>query len=165
MRRVKRLSWDANQRKVAPCTEIETLKSSPHSDQGAQSPKCWRSWLEREHDVFRLNASHGTHDEHRKRYADIRALEGVIGRPIGVLFDLQGPKLRLGDFEGGRAELTPGQKFRLDRNPQLGDSTRVCLPHVEIFAAVSVGTRLLLDDGQVHLRGRSARRRFDRHYR
>ena len=79
---------------------------------GSSEPQMLEKLARAGADVFRLNASHGTHDEHRKRYADIRALEGVIGRPIGVLFDLQGPKLRLGDFEGGRAELTPGQKFR-----------------------------------------------------
>ena len=118
---------------------------------GSSEPQMLEKLARAGADVFRLNASHGSHDAHRQRYTDIRALEEIIGRPIGVLFDLQGPKLRLGDFEGGRAQLTPGQKFRLDRNPQLGDSTRVCLPHVEIFDAVSVGTRLLLDDGQVHL--------------
>jgi pyruvate kinase len=103
-------------------------------------------------DVFRLNFSHGTHDQHRVLFEEIRRIEADTGRPIGILADLQGPKLRLGDFAEGRAELTPGARFRLDLDPQPGDRARAPLPHPEIFAAIEPGTELLLDDGKVRLR-------------
>jgi pyruvate kinase len=102
-------------------------------------------------DVFRLNASHGSHEDHRRRFEAIRALEEKLGRPVGVLFDLQGPKLRLGRFANGRISLIAGQRLRLDRDPEPGTDSRVELPHPEIFSAVRPGTRLLLDDGQVCL--------------
>jgi pyruvate kinase len=103
-------------------------------------------------DVFRLNFSHGTHDQHRALFDEIRRIEADTGRPIGILADLQGPKLRLGDFIEGRAELSPGARFRLDLDGQPGDRARAPLPHPEIFAAVEPGTELLLDDGKVRLR-------------
>ncbi len=102
-------------------------------------------------DVFRLNASHGSSEDHRNRIFTIRQLEKKLRRPIGVLFDLQGPKLRLGDFEHGRIELAAGEPFRLDLDETLGDGKRAPLPHPEIFAAINVGTELLLNDGRVRL--------------
>jgi pyruvate kinase len=103
-------------------------------------------------DVFRLNFSHGTHEDHGRRIAAIRALEAKTGRPIGILADVQGPKLRLGRFQGGRVHLQAGQSFRLDLNPTPGDARRVNLPHPEIIAAARIGTTLLLDDGKLRLR-------------
>ena len=103
-------------------------------------------------DVFRLNFSHGTHEDHKARYDIIRALEARYGRPIGILLDLQGPKLRVGEFKGGRTLLAPGQKFRLDLNPDWGDQNRAPLPHPEVFRSLAPGTDLLLDDGRVRLR-------------
>jgi pyruvate kinase len=103
-------------------------------------------------DVFRLNFSHGTHEDHKARLDHIRALETRHGRPIGILLDLQGPKLRVGEFKGGRVALAPGQKFRLDRNPDWGDEHRAPLPHPEVFRALAAGTDLLLDDGRLRLR-------------
>ena len=103
-------------------------------------------------DVFRLNFSHGTHDQHHLLFQEIRRIEAETGRPIGILADLQGPKLRLGDFAGGRAELTAGAAFRLDLDPSPGDRTRAPLPHPEVFEALHPGTDLLLDDGKVRLR-------------
>ncbi len=103
-------------------------------------------------DVFRLNASHGTQADHAQRLASIRALERETGRPIGVLFDLQGPKLRVGTFAAGRAELAAGSAFRFDLDSAPGDARRVSLPHPEIFAAAAVGTELLIDDGKLRLR-------------
>ncbi len=103
-------------------------------------------------DVFRLNFSHGSHDDHAERYRTIRAVERDIGRPIGVLMDLQGPKLRIGRMAGGKAVLEQGSRFRLDLNPAEGDAARANLPHPEIFAALEVGTALLLDDGKLRLR-------------
>ena len=103
-------------------------------------------------DVFRLNFSHGTHDDHAARIAMIRDMETRFDRPIGILADVQGPKLRVGQFGGGRVQLQTGQAFRLDLNPTPGDVRRVQLPHPEIMAAASIGTTLLLDDGKLRLR-------------
>jgi pyruvate kinase len=103
-------------------------------------------------DVFRLNFSHGSHDDHAKSYANVRAAEEETGRPLGVLADLQGPKLRLGTFTTTSVTLQKGAHFRLDRDPAPGDETRCCLPHPEIFAALDVGEDLLIDDGKVRLR-------------
>ena len=108
-------------------------------------------------DVFRLNFSHGTHDDHAARIAMIRDLETRFDRPIGILADVQGPKLRVGQFGGGRIQLQTGQAFRLDLNPTPGDVRRVQLPHPEIMAAASIGTTLLLDDGKLRLRVTRAR--------
>jgi len=103
-------------------------------------------------DVFRLNFSHGTHDDHAKLFAIIRDLERQVAHPIGILADVQGPKLRVGRFAGGRVQLQTGHPFRLDLNPTPGDVRRVNLPHPEIIAAASIGTSLLLDDGKLRLR-------------
>ncbi|MBV9736046.1 MAG: pyruvate kinase [Acidisphaera sp.] len=110
-------------------------------------------------DVFRLNFSHGVHEDHATRIGMIRALEAQVGRPIGILADVQGPKLRVGQFAGGRVHLQTGQEFRLDLNPTPGNARRVQLPHPEILQAASIGTTLLLDDGKLRLR--VARRRDD----
>ncbi len=103
-------------------------------------------------DVFRLNFSHGTHEDHAARFAMIRELEERFDRPIGILADVQGPKLRVGIFGGGRVHLQTGQPFRLDLNATPGDSTRVNLPHPEIIEAAAIGSMLLLDDGKLRLR-------------
>ena len=102
-------------------------------------------------DVFRLNFSHGTQDDHRARFEAIRRVEGATGRPIGILADLQGPKLRLGTFAEGRIELAAGSLFHLDLDRRAGDENRAPLPHPEIFEALRPGTELLLDDGRVRL--------------
>jgi pyruvate kinase len=108
-------------------------------------------------DVFRLNFSHGTHDDHAARIGIIRDLEQTFDRPIGILADVQGPKLRVGNFQAGRVQLQSGQKFRLDLSPTPGDVTRVSLPHPEIIGAASIGATLLLDDGKLRLRVTRAR--------
>ena len=98
-------------------------------------------------DVFRFNFSHGSHDDHRARYDIVREIERSLGRPIAILADLQGPKLRIGQFAEGRVTLQAGAEFRLDRDPAPGDAQRVCLPHPELFAVIAAGQSLLLDDG------------------
>ena len=103
-------------------------------------------------DVFRFNFSHGSHDDHAERLVMVREAEREIGRPIGILVDLQGPKLRIGRFGLGRVGLTRGETFRLDLDEATGDQRRVQLPHPEIFAALRPGTELLLDDGKIRLR-------------
>jgi pyruvate kinase len=102
-------------------------------------------------DMFRLNFSHGTHEDHKKRFEAIRDVERDIGRPIGIMMDLQGPKLRVGTFSDGPIELRSGDRFRLDLESAPGDRKRVPLPHPEIFAALIPGTDLLLDDGKLRL--------------
>jgi pyruvate kinase len=103
-------------------------------------------------DVFRLNFSHGTHEDHAARFAMIRELEEKMDRPIGILADVQGPKLRVGTFGGGRVHLQTGQSFRLDLNATPGSAERVNLPHPEIIEAAGIGATLLLDDGKLRLR-------------
>ena len=103
-------------------------------------------------DVFRLNFSHGEHAEHAARLAAIRQIERETGRPIGVMADMQGPKLRVGTFAGDRVVLEAGQHFRLDMEDAPGTAERVTLPHKEIFAALEEGTDLLVDDGKIRLR-------------
>ncbi|WP_137154866.1 pyruvate kinase [Rhizobium sp. FKL33] len=102
-------------------------------------------------DLFRINMSHASHDLMRTLISRIRAVEARSGRPIGILADLQGPKLRVGKFASGPVDLTPGQTFTFDNNPEPGDATRVNLPHPEILEAVKPGHRLLIDDGKLHL--------------
>jgi pyruvate kinase len=102
-------------------------------------------------DVFRFNFSHGSHEDHRARYDAVRAIEKEIGRPVGILLDLQGPKLRLGTIEGGKMQVSVGQQFTLDMSPEPGNASRVPLLHPEIFAAVKAGDHLLIDDGKVRL--------------
>ncbi len=111
-------------------------------------------------DVFRLNFSHGTHDDHRAVYERIRSLEKGVGRPIGVMADLQGPKLRLGTFAEKKVKLESGKPFRLDLDPKPGDAVRAPLPHPEIFAAIEPGTQLLIDDGNVRLNVESCGKDF-----
>ena len=102
-------------------------------------------------DVFRLNFSHGSHDDHRRRYDTIREIEVELERPIGILADMQGPKLRVGKLKGGEVVLKAGQRYRLDLDETPGDDKRAPLPHPEIFAAISAGTSLLIDDGKLRL--------------
>ena len=102
-------------------------------------------------DVFRINMSHTSQDRMRELVRMIRAIEAEHARPIGILIDLQGPKLRLGTFADGAVVLAPGETFTLDADASPGDATRVHLPHPEIFPAVEPGHTLLLDDGKVRL--------------
>ena len=102
--------------------------------------------------VFRLNFSHGTLESHKKNYDTIRQIEKELDTPLGVIADMQGPKLRIGQFKDGSIELKEGQPFRLDMVDELGDETRVQLPHQEIFDAIEEGTYLLLNDGNIRLR-------------
>ncbi|MCZ6763505.1 MAG: pyruvate kinase [Alphaproteobacteria bacterium] len=113
--------------------------------------KIIRALFEAGADVFRLNLSHGSHDEHQALYDTVRALEAEHDRPVGILCDLQGPKLRLGEFKGGKATLKTGDGFRLDLKGTLGSARRVALPHPEIFSSLGPGSEILIDDGRVRL--------------
>ena len=103
-------------------------------------------------DAFRFNMSHGDHAMHAKNFATVRALEKEFNRPIAILCDLQGPKLRVGTFADGKAVIAHGAQFTLDSDPAPGDATRVQLPHPELFAALQAGQRLLINDGKIRLR-------------
>lgn len=103
-------------------------------------------------DLFRINMSHASHDLMRTLIKRIRSVEERSGRPIGILADLQGPKLRVGKFAAGKVTLIPGQTFTLDSRDEPGDETRVFLPHPEILESVKVGHRLLIDDGKLALK-------------
>ena len=103
-------------------------------------------------DVFRLNFSHGTHEDHANSFEAVRAAEVKIERPLGVLADLQGPKFRLGQFKDGKVSIRQGQAFRLDLDTAPGDATRVGVPHPEILAALKPGVLVLVDDGKVRLK-------------
>ena len=103
-------------------------------------------------DVFRINMSHADHDLMRTLIGRIRAVEAEVGRPIGILADMQGPKLRVGRFANGKETLGVGQTFTLDDDTTPGDARRVHLPHPEILQSVQPGHRLLIDDGKLELK-------------
>ncbi len=103
-------------------------------------------------DAFRVNMSHGDHATHAETIRAIRALEKEFARPIAVFCDLQGPKLRVGEFKDGQAVIRHSGHFTLDRNPEPGDETRVHLPHPELFGLLGKGQRLLINDGKIRLR-------------
>lgn len=103
-------------------------------------------------DVFRINMSHTDHEALEAIHGVLRDMEALKGRPIAILVDLQGPKLRIGKFADGEVTLKTGARFRLDLDKAPGNEARVQLPHPEIFAAVSHGATLLLDDGRIRLK-------------
>ena len=103
-------------------------------------------------DAFRVNMSHGEHADHAQTIETIRTLEKRFMRPIAILADLQGPKLRVGKFKDGQAVIRHSGHFTLDRNPEPGDDTRVELPHPELFGLLAKGQRLLINDGKIRLR-------------
>ena len=117
----------------------------------SSSPEMIRKLYEAGADAFRLNMSHGDQDGKVALVQAIRALEQEYHRPTTILVDLQGPKLRVGDFIGGEAMLNNGQKFLLDRDPAAGNSSRVELPHPELFEAIDVGDQILINDGKIRL--------------
>src|SRR5208282_713776 len=127
------------------CKIIATL--GPASNDEAAIERLWRAGA----NLFRINMSHADPAAMRERVAMIRAVEERVGRSIGVLVDLQGPKLRVGAFAGGSATIAAGDKFTFDSDPAPGDATRVCLPHPEILASLRPGHALLIDDGRLRL--------------
>jgi len=118
----------------------------------SRDPDMLRLLLREGADAFRLNMSHGSHADHEQALRAIRALEKEFNRPVAILCDLQGPKLRVGNFAGGQAVIPHGRHFTLDRDPSPGSAARVCLPHPELFGILSKGQRLLINDGKIQLR-------------
>ncbi|BDW80664.1 pyruvate kinase [Erythrobacter sp. Dej080120_24] len=117
----------------------------------SRSPEMLRKLFRAGADAFRVNMSHGSHADHQKSIEAIRALEKEFARPIAILADLQGPKLRVGEFVGGKAVIRHSGHFTLDRDPAPGDDSRVCLPHPELFGIMERGQRLLINDGKIKL--------------
>ncbi len=114
-------------------------------------PKVLDKMIECGVDVVRLNFSHGTRDEHQQRCELVRSLAKTRGRAVGVLVDLQGPKIRIGKFKDGRITLKPGDQFILDANCELGDQNRVGLDYKQLVNDVARGATLLLDDGRIEM--------------
>ena len=117
----------------------------------SRSPDMLRKLFKAGADAFRVNMSHGSLEDHEKAITAIRALEKEMFRPIAILADLQGPKLRVGTFKDGKAMIRHGSHFTLDRDETPGDDTRVCLPHPELFGILDRGQRLLINDGKIRL--------------
>src|SRR3954451_17967217 len=99
----------------------------------SSSPEMIRALFEAVADVFRFNFSHGSHEEHQRRYDIVRAIEDEAGRPIAVLGDVQGPKLRGGRLPDGPIALEEGERVRFDLNREPGTRDRIPLPHPEVF--------------------------------
>jgi pyruvate kinase len=143
------MAKEASSRSVPRTRKVRILATlGPASN----TPAMIRRLAEAGADAFRINMSHGTHADHEQLIVAIRALEAELDRPTTILADLQGPKLRVGPFKGGKAELKAGQSYVFDRDDKAGDDKRANLPHREIFAAVGPGTRLLVDDGKLVFR-------------
>jgi pyruvate kinase len=118
----------------------------------SSSPRLVRKLMQAGADAFRINMSHGDHRQKAALVETIRALEKELRRPTTIVFDLQGPKLRVGSFAGGSARLEKGAHVVLDQENAPGDASRLELPHPELYAAVGAGDRLLIDDGKVRLK-------------
>lgn len=118
----------------------------------SRSPEMIEKLLRAGADAFRVNMSHGDHETHAATITAIREVEKALGRPVAVLCDLQGPKLRVGQFKNGKAVIRHSGHFTFDRNPEPGDDSRVCLPHPELFGVLKKDQRLLIDDGKLRLR-------------
>jgi pyruvate kinase len=117
----------------------------------SRAPDNLRALLEAGMDVARLNFSHGSHDDHRQVYADLRRLSEEIGRPLAILQDLQGPKIRIGTLNGGSVHLDAGAAVTLTTEPADGDAQRIHTPYAELPEVVNAGDDILLSDGLIRL--------------
>ncbi|WP_417687416.1 pyruvate kinase [Roseibium sp.] len=117
----------------------------------SNTPSMLRRLAEAGVDTFRLNFSHGDHETHKGVIGAIRELEGALDRPVGILQDLQGPKIRLGRVHEGKAQLSNGQIVQFIPAETSDDVGCLPLPHPEIFAAIKPGHQILINDGQVRL--------------
>src|ERR1700761_1819925 len=118
----------------------------------SSSPEMMKSLWQAGVDVFRINMSHTSHDLLAQLHGRVRALEEDVGRPIGILCDLQGPKIRLGTLPGGQITLEAGQRIKLVRAAASDDPNVLPIPHAEVFAALKQKHGLLIDDGKLRLR-------------
>jgi pyruvate kinase len=132
-------------RRLRRCKIIATLGPA------SASPDITSAMFHAGADLFRINMSHATHDQLREQTAMIRALQEQCRRPIGMLIDLQGPKLRIGTFDRGPVTLAKNHTIVFDSNPDPGDENRVCLSHPEVLSSLKPGHAILIDDGKVRL--------------
>ena len=126
-------------------------RSSRRSGPASSTPEIIRELFDAGADVFRLNFSHGEHDVHEAALNAIRAVEKDTGRPIGIIVDLQGPKLRIGELKSDKVTLEKGALFTLDSSDEPGDETRAPLPHPELFQALQRRSHISVDDGRIRL--------------
>ncbi|GAB4174694.1 MAG: pyruvate kinase [Rhodocyclaceae bacterium] len=117
----------------------------------SSQPQVLRRMLAAGVDVVRLNFSHGSAEDHRRRVELLRETVRALGRTVGLMVDLQGPKIRIGRFAAGAVELAPGAAFVLDTSAEPGDATRVGLDYPELVKDLEAGAILLLDDGRIVL--------------
>ncbi len=143
---------DATNARGAPLRAARRAKIICTLGPRTQSSEAIRALVEAGMDVARLNFSHGTHDEHAALYARVREASDASGRAVGVMADLQGPKIRLGRFDGGAVVLAPGAQFTLTTEPALGTSERASVSYRDLARDLAPGDTLLVDDGLVKLR-------------
>jgi len=122
----------------------------------SSTPERIRALFEAGADAFRINMSHTSHAGLAELHRHVRAVEDMVGRPIGILTDLQGPKIRLGTLPGGALEVHTGDRLHLVRKVVADNATDIPIPHAEVFAALKPGESILIDDGKVRLRIESA---------
>ena len=131
---------------------LKNLKIVATIGPSSNSYEAIKAMFEAGADVYRLNMSHCDHAEAKRLHEIIRTIEKEVERPIGILVDLQGPKLRCGKFAEGPVKLAEGDRFRFDLDPASGDGTRACLPHKELFEGLKRGASLLVNDGKIRLK-------------
>ena len=102
-------------------------------------------------DVARINFSHGSQAEHKVTMDRVKKMRKELGRPVGILLDTSGPEIRIGQLEGGRAELLPGDTFKLTTNDIMGNKERVSITYKNLVHDVKAGTRILIDDGLIEM--------------
>ncbi len=117
----------------------------------SEDPEMIRKLMEAGVDVFRLNASHGSQPEHERKILAVRQLAEKAGKPVGILLDLQGPKIRLGEFEGGGCVLRPGDLFTITTEEIAGNAQRASVNYGKFAEDVKPGDRILIADGSVEL--------------
>ena len=119
----------------------------------SRSPEVLRKLITAGVDVFRLNFSHGTHESHGTTYQAIRDAADAVGRPVGIMQDLSGPKIRTGPIDGGEPlVLEAGQTLRIAAGDKPGTTERIYTPYEPLITSAHPGCRLLLDDGRIELR-------------
>lgn len=114
-----------------------------------------RKLIEAGMNVARLNFSHGTHEEQKRRMDMVKKLRAELGKPVAILLDTKGPEIRTRDFEGGKVEVKSGDFFTLTTRELLGDSTITSITYKDLYKDVEIGTHILIDDGLIELEVKS----------
>ena len=101
--------------------------------------------------VARFNFSHGTHEEHKKKFDRVIKVSNELGLQVATMLDTKGPEIRLKDIEGGRTELVTGQKFILTTEEVLGNNEKVTITYKNLKDDINIGTTILIDDGLIEM--------------